>query len=493
MVRAWAAELGAQADPHGRATPLVQQRILELEREHAAAFTTGARHAFQTMAAQLGARIAGPIQMPEDDTPYWLLGEHPLAGYRSSPELPVKADVVVIGAGLTGASTAWHLAPLVRQGLKVVVLEAGDPACRASGRNGGNFELMPENFLGEYEGLPRERYKWLKRCHPKMNDEERWKEAHRQAEAVFRFGSRNTRAFLSIVAKAKIDCDLSASGWLRIADTEREEQGIFEEVRFARRVGVKFELWDPARIAAELSIAARYSGRLAARNGNYHPFKFVCGVFANVVRRGVNLQTRTEVVGLSRHRDGVRVETARGAVRARRVVFATNAFTSRLLPELSHIQYYQSQILNLEHVRDTIRGMTVTEKKGDLYYNFPGARRYTTANGETRGMLHCGGGLDRPGKDPFALRRSNGVLELVKGQVDERFPETVGQPPSRCWTGPMAFTPDRLPVIGFHSKKGYRGDSLIVAAGFNGYGGTYCVEAGRVAAGMVSNLPASTR
>lgn len=41
----------------------------------------------------------------------------------------------------------------------------------------------------------------------------------------------------------------------------------------------------------------------------------------------------------------------------------------------------------------------------------------------------------------------------------------------------MAFTPDRLPVIGFHAKKGYRRGSLIVAAGFNGYGGTYCVEA----------------
>jgi glycine/D-amino acid oxidase-like deaminating enzyme len=151
---------------------------------------------------------------------------------------------------------------------------------------------------------------------------------------------------------------------------------------------------------------------------------------------------------------------------------------------LRAIQYYQSQILNLEHVTDTIRGMTITEKKGDLYYNFPAARKYVDAEGKSRGLLLVGGGLDRPGANPLGLRRSKAVLDLVLRQTDERFPETRGQPPSRVWTGPMAFTPDRVPVIGLLRKKGFESDALIVAAGFNGYGGTYCVESGRLAARM---------
>src|SRR6185503_1768345 len=147
-------------------------------------------------------------------------------------------------------------------------------------------------------------------------------------------------------------------------------------------------------------------------------------------------------------------------------------------------QYFQSQILNLEHVLDTIGGMTITEKKGDLYYNFPRARKYTDAKGDSRGMLLAGGGLDRRGSDPFLLRRSSTVLDLVLEQAGAGFPETSGQPPARVWTGPMAFTPDRVPVIRFLRRNGLPDDSLIVAAGFNGYGGTYCVEAGRLSAQM---------
>ena len=46
----------------------------------------------------------------------------------------VRADVVVVGGGITGLSTALHLA---EQGAKVVLLEAEEPGWGASGRNGG--------------------------------------------------------------------------------------------------------------------------------------------------------------------------------------------------------------------------------------------------------------------------------------------------------------------------------------------------------------------
>jgi glycine/D-amino acid oxidase-like deaminating enzyme len=398
------------------------------------------------------------------------------------------ADVVVIGAGLTGASTAWHASRAIRRsGLRVVLLEHGDPATQASGRNGGNFELIPENFLGEYQGLPAERRKWLARRYPWLAKRTIDIAADRQARLILGFGSRNSARFLQIVRDENIDCDLSDAGWIRIADTPEEQRGIMDEVEFAKQGGVDFELLSPKRIRQETGIPAKYAGRKAVPNGNYHPFKFVCGILDRALRSGVQMYARTPVVNVTPTRDGlVRLETPRGVIKARRVVFATNAFTAALLPEMRAIHYYQSQILNLEHVVDNIGGMTITEKKGDLYYNFPSARKYRDAAGASRGMLLAGGGLDRKGENPFYLRRSPGVLNLVLDQAGERFPETRGQPPSRVWTGPMAFTPDRVPVIGFLRRQGFAADSLIVAAGFNGYGGTYCVEAGRLSAIMAT-------
>jgi len=476
----------SMTDSNGRATPELRNAFLSLERKAGSSFTPGARSAFQQLVASSGAQMRREILLPEDDLPYWQIGKHPLGEFRSGRRLPATVDVAVIGAGLTGASTAFHLArDVARKGLRVIVLEHGDPATQASGRNGGNFELIPENFLGEYQGLPTERRKWLARRYPWLSSQTLHAAAERQARLIFEFGSRNSSRFLDLVRRENIDCDLSDTGWVRIADTKVEERGIRNEVEFAAALGIPFELLSPARIFEELGIRAKFSGRKAVPNGNYHPFKFVCGVLQRAIKLGVGLFTRTPVIGFQPTRSGmVRLETPSGRINARRVVFATNAFTSTLLPELRAIRYYQSQVLNLEHVEDTIGGMTVTEKKGDLYYNFPRARRYTDSTGVSRGMLLVGGGLDRPGGNPLLLRRSQTVLDLVLEQAGDRFRETRGQPPSRVWTGPMAFTPDRVPVIGFLRRPGFEADSLIVAAGFNGYGGTYCVEAGRLAAQM---------
>ncbi|MGB6356908.1 MAG: FAD-binding oxidoreductase, partial [Steroidobacteraceae bacterium] len=46
----------------------------------------------------------------------------------------VRADVAVVGGGITGLSTALHLA---ERGTSAVVLEAEEPGWGASGRNGG--------------------------------------------------------------------------------------------------------------------------------------------------------------------------------------------------------------------------------------------------------------------------------------------------------------------------------------------------------------------
>jgi CRP-like cAMP-binding protein len=91
-----------------------------------------------------------------------------------------------------------------------------------------------------------------------------------------------------------------------------------------------------------------------------------------------------------------------------------------------------------------------------------------------------GGGADRPMHSPSSRRRSVTVHEKLLAQRDRFFPELAGQPPSAEWIGPMAFTPDQLPAIGMLRP------GVIVAAGFNGYGGSYTTAAGFAAAEMAT-------
>ncbi len=472
-------------DEHGRVTPALQEALYEIERALRPRFDRSAAAAFQSWVASVGARMRGPIALPEDETPYWQLLPNPLAAFRSTPDLPAEVDLLIIGAGLTGASAAWHAIELARSGERVAVIDMGDPASQASGRNGGNFELIPENFLGPYEGLVRERYKYLRAVYPELAEETLQEQAARQARLVIGFGTRNSERFSRLVTEERIDCDYSPHGWLRIAESAEEEEALKQEVALVGNEKL-LVYWSKEKISEELGLRAYFGGRCAPRSGNYHPRKFVCGVLQKAIERGVGLYTRVRVDSIVTGAGPAPIVcTAEGDIRARRVVVATNAFTSQLFPELDKIECYQSQILNLEHVEDRLKGMTITERKGDLYYNFPQATRYVDSRNVRRGMLHVGGGLDRPAPAPEDLQRSAAVLGLVKAGIDRRFPDTRGQPPSRVWTGPMAFTPDRMPVIGFFRRRGADPRSLIIAAGFNGYGGSYCVEAGYTAIEMI--------
>src|SRR5215470_373805 len=69
------------------------------------------------------------------EMPYWIdAARGPTTPPADPPPLPAKADVVIVGGGLTGVSAACELA---RGGRDTVVLDAGEPAEAASSRNAG--------------------------------------------------------------------------------------------------------------------------------------------------------------------------------------------------------------------------------------------------------------------------------------------------------------------------------------------------------------------
>jgi len=436
-----------------------------------ARFSKSALRLFQDLQARLGVPTIRPIHLPISNQPFWHRTHNPFANYQSTASLPRVADVVIIGVGLTGAAAAYHLKD---SGLQVVLLDQGDPAGEASGRNGGNFELLPENSIGTYEGLAPGRLTFMRQCYPRVPVEVLQAVSERQASLVLGLALRNRDILKETIFREEIPCDFSPRGWLHIATNEKEEQGLCDEVSLAAQHGQRIAIWSRVKIREEFGIEASFLGRFVPGDGTYHPFKYVCGQLRAALRGGVALYTRTKVNQIvSAHADGHRIITQRGTIAARRVIVATNAFTRELLPELSAIEPYQSQILVTEHVVDRARGRIVTSDNGPVFFNQPrdGAR-----NG--RALLLMGGGDDRPMKNPSSRRRSPAVHARLMALRDSYYPELVGQPPSAEWVGPMAFTPDGLPCIGFLRP------GVLIAAGCNGYGGSYTTAGGHAAAEM---------
>ncbi len=81
------------------------------------------------------ARIPPGLPRAHPTHSYWQDPPADIADCRTTPDLPAEADIVIVGAGVSGASVAYNLLCSDPQ-LKIVLIEARQAASGASGRNG---------------------------------------------------------------------------------------------------------------------------------------------------------------------------------------------------------------------------------------------------------------------------------------------------------------------------------------------------------------------
>src|SRR4051794_27453093 len=128
-----------------------------------------------------------PASAPES---YWQATNSARA--RRSTQLPARTAVVVIGGGLLGTATAYWLA---RAGVAAVLIEQGDLASGATGRNGGFM------VAGTAERYPAA----LARL------------GHAPARAVWRLTLDNRVLLRQVLAEEAIECDYREPGHLHLA------------------------------------------------------------------------------------------------------------------------------------------------------------------------------------------------------------------------------------------------------------------------------------
>jgi glycine/D-amino acid oxidase-like deaminating enzyme len=232
------------------------------------------------------------------------------------------------------------------------------------------------------------------------------------------------------------------------------------------------------------------------------PYKLVCHVLEKLLSEhgpaSFNLQTNTPVTGVSRNDEaggGWVVATPRGTVSAKKVLLATNGYTSRLLPAFSDL---------IVPVRGQIGALLPPEPRVRLDYSYVFFGRLKDDDGKdtTRdeylvqrplpgGELILGGGrhLARgmavgewrdDTVEPRVARWLRTELEpvLSLGRREEGDGEE-GLEASMEWTGIMAYSRDQAPWIGAVPESLGGGEGLYIASGFTGHGMPRCALAGR--------------
>jgi len=248
---------------------------------------------------------------PIEQSCFWLARRPPrpvtpLEGIR-------EAEVVVVGAGLTGLWTALFLKEL-DPGVEVAVVEQEVAAYGASGRKPG----MLSETVDHGHGLAIQHFGEV------------------EARRLARLGEVNVAEMTSYLAGRGIDCDYQPTGRLIVALTAGQLRESRHTVESARRLGLEtFTYLGPEEVRAQLDSPLYLGGVLVRGGGILDPVKLVDGLRDEAERLGIRVFERSRVTALDPAGAGAVVRVEGGAITARRVVLATSAYTHHLLPGLT--------------------------------------------------------------------------------------------------------------------------------------------------------------
>jgi glycine/D-amino acid oxidase-like deaminating enzyme len=355
-------------------------------------------------------------------TSIWL-DESPADVYPALEE-DISADVAIVGAGIAGIATAYHL---TRAGVKPVVLEARTVAEAASGRNAG-FLLagVAENFVAATRRYGEER-----------------------ALRVWRFTRHNQQLVRNIVARERIACDLAWYGSKQLAGDDDEWSEVRQSAARLQKEGVRVRLAPDDRAA------------IYEEDGEFHPVRYVRGLARAAVAAGALVHTRTRATGVSARE----VRTDRARITAGAVVVCVNAYSQHLVP--LRVRPVRGQMLATAPVERRVFERPAYANRGYRYWRQ-----------RADGSLLIGGWRDTAADEEVGEeeRTTPRIQEQLERFLREHCAETKI---THRWAGTMGFSHDALPYVGRHET------GVFVNAGFTGHGMAFATATGELIADLV--------
>lgn len=396
--------------------------------------------------------------------PFWIDEEHEfIRAFETHPrivhaDLPTnndQYDVVIIGAGFSGVACAYWLRKLypVERFPKILLLEkTARPCSGASGRNGG-FLWPAYDYLATYvDDFGNENgCQWIE------------------------FQHENIRAIARAVAEHQIDCDIDLRrGNVALAHTEEERQRLVRSYELLRdylskhpgKTSVSMdnvELWDSKKCEETLHSNRFRGGMLMRESGTVWAAKLVYGLLKFCLDQpGVDLFTQAKVV---RVEDSKRIilENGRVIIAEQAIVHATNAYAVEYLDfTRGKIFPTRGQCSRSKPIAQIFWPFGLSAQDGEEYYH----------QSPTDGRILFGGCLGRS-RDTERNNQNDSEINLLIHQEHQRFfsqwhpgieEKNHRVEIEQTWSGIMAFTVDKLPLIGPLPNA----PKQFIIAGYNG-------------------------
>jgi sarcosine oxidase, subunit beta len=357
------------------------------------------------------------------------------------------ADVAIVGAGIMGVSTAYHLARL-RAG-RVVVLERDSVCSGSTALASGGIRHQYANRLG------------------------------------IELTTHSIVTFERFEDEFGVDPNFRQHGYLILIATEEALAVARRSVAVQRSLGVDVELLDPEatrRLCPYLRTDDLLGATYSPRDGFADPYLCTTAIAARARDLGVTIRQGEEVRGFTRAGDRVTgVVTAAGVVEARAVVIATGAWSGVVGAlagvEIPVVPHRRHKFVTAPFPADEIPMATpfIIDPHGG-----------SSLRREGEGILL---GIGRPEEAPsFSTEVDRSLESRVVERAVHRAPALAEARLMRAWAGLYEMTPDQTGIV-----SGVPGaDGLYVIAGFSGHGFMHGPIAGQLMAELISSGRART-
>lgn len=370
--------------------------------------------------------------LPQDDGELSLWGE-------TATELPVahslqeklEAEVLVVGAGYTGLSTALHLA---EQGVSVVVLESRIIGFGGSGRNAGLVNAgvwKTPDYVVEQLG--------------KVAGEKFNKALYDSPVQVF-----------DLIERYNIDCQAKRCGTINIAHKASAVEYLRDRHAQMQKLGASVRLIDGEE-AGTLSGSPfyRHGGILDSNAGTVQPLSYTRGLAKSARKLGIRIFEESPLISLQQQGDGWLAETGAGEVTAGKVVLATNAYADD----------------NSQQVRDSTIPVFIFQCATNPLPSGVAETVIPQRHGiwDTQTLL-TSSRIDESGRLVMSSAGSlHGIANTLRQNWMQRlrdrlYPQTRGEPWAYHWSGQVGVTSTKI------LRVQQLAPGLFAPAGFNGRG-----------------------
>lgn len=338
-----------------------------------------------------------------------------------------EVDVLIIGGGITGLSTAYHL---MDSDLNICLVERNLIAHGITSRTTGKLTYLQENIYTKLGDNVKLYYK-------------------SQKDAI--------SLVENIINKHHIDCDFEKVASFIFTNNSEDIIKIKEEQKKLEQLGVDYK----KQIKIPLDIKCKYAISVDD-TAVFHPLKYLIKIKEIIINHGIKVYENSRVNSIKKDNGKFICDINGKTVRANKVVIASH-YPFFLYPYFLPLKtYLEKSYVSASKVNETKKfsAITVSKKVQSIRYHNPKDNKY---------LIYLNGSHN--------LCTKYDDTKNFKNLLDEL--SNMNYKPNYIWSNYDIMTEDNLPYIG------YIDDNLLIGTGYNTWGMTNGSIAGKIISDLI--------